>query len=515
VVLLFENLVIPSVSSTSSNYYVSITGNDITGDGSLTHPWRTIQKAANMVLAGDTVYVRGGTYFEEVRIQDKHGTNDSWITFMPYNNEVVIVDGRNIQTSWGHAIFRTTNASYIRITGFKLYNSARVGVWINTHANYIRIDNNEIYNCSGNGIYTETYELYTITNIFFENNSVDYVNNNWSGYGGTSSEGVSFRTVQYFTINNNRISRCGKECIDVKQGSAYGTVHHNMIDTSSVPGGFNEDYNHVGIYCDGMSNRNHDIDIYNNYIYGSHGPGIVIGVEEPTGSLDNVCVYNNIVNITWVSGAGIGIVNWGEIGGEPISDVFIYGNTVKTKSHPALSIGATNIQNIVVKNNIFTTEGYFTLSVWSYPQNATVLTLSHNLFYRFGGVAHNRWMDGEDLSWGDNSQIKDPFFTPNFRVMNGSPAVDNGSVVPVSFDFDENDRPQGNGYDIGAYEFLIISPVWDINEDGICDIYDLVCISNHFGEIGVPGWIREDADNNGEVQVLDLVSVSNHYGASW
>jgi hypothetical protein len=124
-------------------------------------------------------------------------------------------------------------------------------------------------------------------------------------------------------------------------------------------------------------------------------------------------------------------------------------------------------------------------------------------------------MDGEDLSWGDNSQIKDPFFTHNFRVMQGSPAVDNGSVVPLSFDFDENDRPQGNGYDIGAYEFVLISPVWDINEDGVCNIYDLVCISNHFGEIGVPGWIREDADNNGEVEMLDLMCVLPHYRPSW
>jgi hypothetical protein len=58
-------------------------------------------------------------------------------------------------------------------------------------------------------------------------------------------------------------------------------------------------------------------------------------------------------------------------------------------------------------------------------------------------------------------------------------------------------------------------PNWDINNDGTCTILDLVLVSNHYGEIGSVGWIREDADNNGKVQVIDLVFVSNHFGVSW
>jgi uncharacterized repeat protein (TIGR02543 family) len=56
---------------------------------------------------------------------------------------------------------------------------------------------------------------------------------------------------------------------------------------------------------------------------------------------------------------------------------------------------------------------------------------------------------------------------------------------------------------------------WDINSDGTCAIFDFVLISNHYGENGASGWIREDADNNGFIQVLDLVYVSNHYAESW
>jgi len=65
-----------------------------------------------------------------------------------------------------------------------------------------------------------------------------------------------------------------------------------------------------------------------------------------------------------------------------------------------------------------------------------------------------------------------------------------------------------------SYNFSM-PPNWDTNNDGVVNIFDLVLVSNHYGEIGNAGWIREDVDNNGEIQVFDLVLVSNHYGETW
>jgi hypothetical protein len=58
-------------------------------------------------------------------------------------------------------------------------------------------------------------------------------------------------------------------------------------------------------------------------------------------------------------------------------------------------------------------------------------------------------------------------------------------------------------------------PNWDIDMNGECKVFDLLLISNRYGDTGNLGWIREDVDNNGEIQLLDLVLVSNHYNASW
>jgi hypothetical protein len=46
-------------------------------------------------------------------------------------------------------------------------------------------------------------------------------------------------------------------------------------------------------------------------------------------------------------------------------------------------------------------------------------------------------------------------------------------------------------------------------------IFDLMLVSNHYGETGASGWIREDVDNNGAIQVLDLVFAADHYSNSW
>jgi hypothetical protein len=62
---------------------------------------------------------------------------------------------------------------------------------------------------------------------------------------------------------------------------------------------------------------------------------------------------------------------------------------------------------------------------------------------------------------------------------------------------------------------FLMPPSWDINNDGVITILDLVLISNHYGEIGAFGWIREDVDNNGKIQILDMSLLSVHFGESW
>jgi hypothetical protein len=74
---------------------------------------------------------------------------------------------------------------------------------------------------------------------------------------------------------------------------------------------------------------------------------------------------------------------------------------------------------------------------------------------------------------------------------------------------------QNGNQSISDIENFAMSPNWDVDENGVCNVEDLTLISNHYNEEGQNGWIREDVDNNGIVQILDFVQVSAHYGETW
>jgi hypothetical protein len=65
-----------------AQYVVSTSGSD-TNDGSAAHPWKTLQHAADQVVAGDTVSVLAGTYqgFSLGWNNPQNGTSTAPITF--------------------------------------------------------------------------------------------------------------------------------------------------------------------------------------------------------------------------------------------------------------------------------------------------------------------------------------------------------------------------------------------------------------------------------------------------
>lgn len=76
--------------------YVSPTGND-SAAGTLAAPLKSIQKAVDKAVAGDTIYLRGGTYALTTNIQiTKSGTASAKYTITNYQSEKVIIDGEGL-----------------------------------------------------------------------------------------------------------------------------------------------------------------------------------------------------------------------------------------------------------------------------------------------------------------------------------------------------------------------------------------------------------------------------------
>jgi hypothetical protein len=78
--------------ATGTEYYVSPWGNDENLGNSPSAPWRTIARANTSAAAGDTIYIRGGTYRESIAPKAS-GTEAKRVTFKAYAKEKVVLTG--------------------------------------------------------------------------------------------------------------------------------------------------------------------------------------------------------------------------------------------------------------------------------------------------------------------------------------------------------------------------------------------------------------------------------------
>ena len=96
----FALALLMSTGTFAADYYVALSGSD-NNNGTLDKPFRHIQTAANKMRPGDTTYIRGGNYFEQVNLNRVNGSKGKPLTFIAYNNEKVTLDGTMvIKNKW-------------------------------------------------------------------------------------------------------------------------------------------------------------------------------------------------------------------------------------------------------------------------------------------------------------------------------------------------------------------------------------------------------------------------------
>jgi hypothetical protein len=134
-----------------SSFYVSTSGND-SNPGSSSAPWRTIQRAANTVTAGATVYVKGGVYNESVHFPSS-GTSSNPITFTNYPGQNAVIDGTGLTVHGTQGLVNVIDQSYITISGFEIRNyttsSSRptpAGIWVTGSGSGVKLLNNKVHN---------------------------------------------------------------------------------------------------------------------------------------------------------------------------------------------------------------------------------------------------------------------------------------------------------------------------------------------------------------------------------
>lgn len=130
---------------TTGIYYVSNSGSDNQNSGTIGAPFRTIQKCASLVKAGEKCVIRGGTYRETVNLVNS-GTSTKPIIFQPYNGEKVVVSGADVVSgSWSvdsGKIYKTSGLWSLGPTKNQLFIDgvmAGIAKWPNTSGSPINV----------------------------------------------------------------------------------------------------------------------------------------------------------------------------------------------------------------------------------------------------------------------------------------------------------------------------------------------------------------------------------------
>lgn len=409
-------------------YYLSPTGNDATGNGSIGSPWFTMNKGITAMSAGDTLYLRAGTYTytSQQEMAGMTGTSGNMFNIWAYPSEVpVITSDAEYSTANGTSLidFEST-AVYVYFKGVKIYNhyqrESPTALWhglLVRSANCI-YENIDISRC-GNGVYLGTVAT---GNLFLNCDSHHNYDPYTSGdaYGDADGFGVTTNEGTANEFKNCRSYRNSDDGFDAYNTNGYvkfdgcWSFHNGYREDGTTTGG-----NGVGFKLgeSGDYSALNLRDVYNNLSFRNRGTGI-----QQTAAQTIIEFYNNTVYANGNHGLEIYSYALAHVVKNNVS----FGNTNNNYNDD----GGASIANCIIGNNSYDAD---------WQSGGPVATSADFVSVDSTGVSGARQTDGSL-----------PLITFLHLVV-GSDLKDAGAQVGVTTDADGETR----GYlpDIGAYEY--------------------------------------------------------------
>ena len=129
-------VVLVALSVSAHTYYVATGGSD-TNPGTFDSSYATIGKATGQAVAGDTIYVRGGTYAVTTTISiSRSGVAGNLCNLLAYPGERVLLDCSGMAINSSNRGIKL-NGSYWHIKGFDIYHAGDNGIIINGSNNIV------------------------------------------------------------------------------------------------------------------------------------------------------------------------------------------------------------------------------------------------------------------------------------------------------------------------------------------------------------------------------------------
>jgi len=474
-----------------AEYYVAPGGDDA-NPGTEAQPWATIQHAADALQPGETVYVRAGTYAEDVEIHVSGSEAGGDITFRNYPGETPVLDGSGLTVPGSNAgLFYIENQSYLIIRGFELrnYQSATpdivpVGIHLRGNSQHVQILDNHIHDIAstaavdGDLLGRDAHGIAVygddspggIHDLLIEGNELDHLTL------GSSESLVINGNVYDFIVRGNRVhdnDNIGIDAIGFEEVSPdpatdqarNGVISDNVvynIDSQNNPA-YGGERSADGIYVDGGTY----ITLERNRVHHSN-IGVEIASEHKLHATSFITVANNLVYWNHIGGLFMGGYDRQRGSTE---DCTIVNNTFFENDSAQDGNGEMLLQydtrrNVIANNILYANQqGYLITN--PYTEN-TDNVVDYNLYFspigadsewQWKGTYYQGFSNWQSGAGNDaHGLFADPQFvdatTPDLSLQATSPAIDVGDPANAAADdFLGVSRPQGAGDDLGAYEY--------------------------------------------------------------
>jgi hypothetical protein len=476
-----------------TTYYVAPGGSD-TNPGTLAAPFGTLQHAATVAAAGDTVLARQGVYNALLTPPNSGNLAQGPITFASYPGETATIDGTGLPIPGGqNGLITLNNASYVIVEGFELrnYTTAKLsqvplGIYIEGAGSGVQIVNNHIHNitttakttpkkCGSDAFGMTVYGTQapaSINGLVISGNELDNMQTGCSETLSLDGNVDGFEIVSNLVHDNNNIGigAIGFEKVSpdptydqARNGEIRGNLVYNI--TSYGNPDYGKQYAADGIYVDGGT----QIVIEQNVV---HNTDLAIELaSEHSGHVTSyVTARNNVVYLNNSNGFSIG--GYGKARGGT-DHCTIVNNTMFEDDTQNTGSGEFQIQYYAT-NNVFANNIAYAGAQGLFVHNFTTTeadpaALDYNLYYGVGATVVFQWnkvkykgfskyqaATGQDA----HSLFADPLFIsttlPNLDVQASSPALgagsDLGAAVVGTVDVVGNPRVVDGTISIGAYQ---------------------------------------------------------------
>ena len=378
-------------AETTTQYYVSPTGDDTNGDGSLTAPWQSIHKALYTIpYEQDDVAVnlRKGTYIlpTVLYIDEQRGGSEGGVfTIKSYEGENAILDGSLIADY--SAMVSISSANYVSLESLEFTNLTgnKSGIYVSGASSNINLYKNEIHDMhwtTDAAAATSPSSSDNLSPVVILGNSADAMTNIsileneiynlTTGY----SEAVKIvGNVDGFVVEGNTVHDVTNICIVAAGnytwvGLADASLNHARNGIIS----HNETYKCVspiaasaGIYADGAKN----ILMTDNYSH-HNTVGFSVGSEQEGEATGIILTRNESADNTQ-AGLVIGTNNASAV----VDGVIVTENDLHGNYTDAVYGGAPIVMNTAQNITIFNND-ISSISQYIMTANAVVTNLSLN-----------------------------------------------------------------------------------------------------------------------------------------